>query len=90
MKVSSAIRERVEQEALATAKNLNKKPEEFNQDCCAVVNVRLQATAKSDVERLEIAYICANASALRQAISSTKKQEKGAAISEDLLKMVKR
>lgn len=88
MNVSSAIRSLVEQEAIATCKALNIANDKFNQDACAVTCLRALSKVKEPTEKVQVTYVCANASALRQAISSEKKT-KSAEISANLLNLLK-
>jgi hypothetical protein len=75
-------------EAKTVCDLLKRDYDKFNQDCAAVTAFRLVKALKTDEEKLQALYICANASALRQAISSAK-QSKSGSIGDDLLGLVK-
>lgn len=97
MKVADKVRQNVEVEArrVLTATKAKVPSATFNQDLCAVTAynecLRIDREDLDDAdkqsEKLQTLYICANASALRQALDSEKKS-KGAQITAGLLDLI--
>lgn len=75
-------------EAQAVCKELGITNDKFNQDANAATTLRALAKVKTVEEKLQVAYLGGNASALRQAISTTK-TTKAAEIGSKLISMVK-
>jgi hypothetical protein len=88
MNVSNTIRELCYTEAKAVCNALKLTYDKFNQDCCAAACVRTMAKVKTNEDRLQVAYVFSNASAVRQAISS-EKATKAASIATSLIDLVK-
>ncbi|HEY6018462.1 MAG TPA: hypothetical protein VIY48_00745 [Candidatus Paceibacterota bacterium] len=88
MTVSSQIRELCHQQAKAACKALGIEPDKFNQDACALSCLMTLQKVKTNEEKAQVCYIHANASALRQALTSTKEQ-KGAQIATALVNALK-
>jgi hypothetical protein len=71
--VSTEVKQVVENEAKAVCQELGLPPDKLNQDGCAITAYRALAKVGADRQkRLEVLKKCANASALRQAISGEK------------------
>lgn len=87
IKVNDSIRAKVEAEAKAVCLAAKVNVDSFNQALCAVTLLNCLHSAKDASERLQVAYVCSNASALRQALE---KAPAGSAIAESVLGLLKK